>query len=138
MHKIHAYVAQGCEENIVEGIGMGNLSPFLYSQLLTDEYAAKILTAIMKSPLSAQKLSEMLGIPIAACYRRIKLLEQHGLIMCKERKLSQQGKRINMYISMVKNAYIFFEDGKLRVRLELVSGVNKEFEDKGENEGNEV
>ncbi|MEM3851560.1 MAG: winged helix-turn-helix domain-containing protein [Methanomassiliicoccales archaeon] len=117
---------------------MGDVNAFLYSQLLTDEYAAKILTAIMKAPMSAQQLSEMLGIPIAACYRRIKLLEHHGLIVCKERKLSQQGKRINYYVSMVKNAYIFFEDGKLRVRLELTSGVNREFEDKGENQGDGV
>lgn len=113
---------------------MSNGSPFLYSQLLTDEYAAKILTAIMKAPRCAQELSEYLGIPIAACYRRIKMLEDNGLIICKERKLSQQGKRINYYISMVKNAYIFFENGKLRVRLELVSGVNREFEDRGKSE----
>ncbi len=105
------------------------MTPFIYSQLLTDEYAAKILTAIMKTPRSAQQLSDSYGIPIAACYRRIKMLERYGLITCKERRLSQQGKRINYYLSMVKNAYIFFEDGRLRVRLDLISGVSREFED---------
>lgn len=114
------------------------MTPFIYSQLLTDEYAAKILTAIMKIPRSAQQLSESYGIPIAACYRRIKLLERYGLIMCKERKLSQQGKRINYYLSMVKNAYIFFEDGRLRVRLDLVSGVSREFEDGRDDESEQV
>lgn len=111
------------------------MTPFIYSQLLTDEYAAKILTAIMKTPRSAQQLSDAYGIPIAACYRRIKLLERYGLIACKERRLSQQGKRINYYLSMVKNAYIFFEDGRLRVKLDLVSGVSREFED-GSDDGN--
>ncbi|MBX8636284.1 MAG: winged helix-turn-helix domain-containing protein [Thermoplasmata archaeon] len=105
------------------------MTPFIYSQLLTDEYAARILTAIMRVPRSAQQLSAAYGIPIAACYRRIKMLEKYGLIECKERKLTQQGKRINYYISAVKNAYIFFEGGRLRVRLDLVSGTTKEFGD---------
>ena len=105
------------------------MTPFDYSQLLTDEYAAKIMTAIMRVPRSAQQLSAAYGIPIAACYRRIRLLEKYGLIECKERRLSQQGKRINFYISMVKNAYIVFEDGRLRVKLDLISGTTKEFED---------
>ncbi len=105
------------------------MTPFIYSQLLTDEYAARILTAIMRVPRSAQELSASYGIPIAACYRRIKMLEKYGLIECRERKLSQQGKRINYYISSVKNAYIFFEGGKLTVRLDLVSGATKEFGD---------
>ncbi len=108
------------------------MTPFIYSQLLTDEYAAKILTAIMKVPRSAQQLSASYGIPIAACYRRIKLLERYGLIACKERRLSQQGKRINFYLSMVRNAYIFFEDGRLRVKLELISGVSREFQDESD------
>jgi predicted transcriptional regulator len=111
------------------------MTPFIYSQLLTDEYAARILTAIMKVPKSAQELSAVYGIPIAACYRRIKLLEKYGLIECRERRLSQQGKRINYYISVVRNAYIFFEDGRLRVRLDLVSGVSREFEDKTDEGG---
>lgn len=105
------------------------MTPFIYSQLLTDEYAATILTAIMKTAKSAQQISETYGIPIAACYRRIKMLERYGLITCKERRLSQQGKRINFYLSMVKNAYIFFEGGRLRVRLDLMTGVSREFED---------
>ncbi|MBX8632363.1 MAG: winged helix-turn-helix domain-containing protein [Thermoplasmata archaeon] len=111
------------------------MTPFIYSQLLTDEYAARILTAVMKVPRSAQQLSASYGIPIAACYRRIRLLEKYGLIECRERRLSQQGKRISYYISTVKNAYIFFEGGRLRVRLDLVSGATREFEDKSDESG---
>lgn len=103
---------------------------YLYSQLLTDEYAAKILTALMRRPRSAQELSAEHAIPIAACYRRIRLLEKYGLIQCTQRKLSQQGKRISYYISLVKSAYIFFEEGKLRVRLELTTGISREYGDK--------
>jgi len=92
------------------------------SQLLTEEYAAKILLATMGKPKSAFDLSEKLGIPIAACYRKIKLLEDSGMIVCCERKLTQAGKRISMYKSKVKNAQIVFERNKLTARIEMVDG----------------
>ena len=92
------------------------------TQLLTDEYSVKILVATVRQPRSAQDISMKFGIPIAACYRRIKSLESAGLLVCKERRLSQQGKRVSYYISMLKNAYVFFEDGHLRVKFQLKTG----------------
>ncbi len=65
------------------------------SQLLTDEYAVKILVATVRQPRSAQDIAIKFGIPIAACYRRIKDLEAAGLLVCQERRLSQQGKRVS-------------------------------------------
>jgi hypothetical protein len=92
------------------------------SQLLTDEYSVKILVATLRCPHSAQEISNDYAIPIAACYRRIKELESLGLLECTERRLSRQGKRISYYISLLKNAYVFFENGKLRVRFQLKTG----------------
>jgi len=92
------------------------------SQLLTDEYSVKILVATVRQPRSAQDIALKFGIPIAACYRRIKDLESAGLLVCQERRLSQQGKRVSFYISMLKNAYVFFEDGHLRVKFQLKTG----------------
>lgn len=95
------------------------------SQLLTEEYAAKILLATMGKPKSAFDLSEKLGIPIAACYRKIKLLEEAGMIFCAERRLTQAGKRISMYKSKVKNAQIVFERNRLTARIEMVDGTTE-------------
>ncbi|NLI74141.1 MAG: winged helix-turn-helix transcriptional regulator [Euryarchaeota archaeon] len=92
------------------------------TQLLTDEYSVKILTATVRKARSAQDISNRFGIPIAACYRRIKELEAAGLLVCQERRLSQRGKRVSFYISMLKNAYVFFEDGNLRVKFQLKTG----------------
>src|SRR5512138_1161546 len=92
------------------------------SQLLTDEYAVKILVATVRAPKSAQEIAQRYGIPIAACYRRIKDLEAAGLLVCRERRLSQQGKRVSYYLSMLKNAYVFFENGHLRVKFQLKTG----------------
>lgn len=99
------------------------------------------MVATVRAPKSAQDISEQFGIPIAACYRRIRDLEKFGLIHCTERKLSQQGKRVAYYVSMVKTAHIYYEEGKLKVKLEMKDGSyssrndgwhNIELDDKGE------
>ncbi len=89
------------------------------SKLLTDEYAVKILVATVRGSRNAQQISEQFGIPIAACYRRIRDLELAGLIVCTERRLSQQGRRVSFYVSRVKSASLQYENGKLRVRFSM-------------------
>ena len=97
------------------------------SHLITDEYSAKILIATFRRPKSAIELSQKLGIPIAACYRRIRSLERANLIQCVERLLTQKGKRISVYISQLKNAYISIEDGQMKVRFDMKNGSSEEF-----------
>ncbi len=92
------------------------------SRLLTEEYTSKILMATMGRPRSAFDLSDALGIPIAACYRKIRVLEEAGLIYCSERRLTQSGKRTSMYKSMVRNANITFERNRIRARIEMEDG----------------
>jgi predicted transcriptional regulator len=95
------------------------------SRILTEEYSAKILLATMGKPKSAFELSEKLGVPIAACYRKIKILEDSGLINCVERRLTQAGKRISLYKSNVKNAQILFERNKIRANIEMIDGTTQ-------------
>lgn len=92
------------------------------SQLLTDPYAVKILVATVRAPKCAQDIADQYGIPIAACYRRIRDLEKFGMIVCVERKLSRQGKRVAYYVSMVKTAHVYYEEGKLKVKFEMKDG----------------
>lgn len=97
------------------------------SRLLTEEYSAKILLATMGKPRSAFELSDNLGIPIAACYRKINLLEDAGLVFCSERRLTQAGKRISMYKSRVKNAHIVFERNRIRAKIEMIDGTTEDY-----------
>jgi predicted transcriptional regulator len=103
------------------------MDPLEASRIVTDEYSAKILVATFKRPRSAIELSREYGIPIAACYRRIHALENAGLVRCVERALTQKGKRISLYLSQLRNAYIFFENGRLRVRFQLSNGLIRDF-----------
>ncbi|MCU0861399.1 MAG: helix-turn-helix domain-containing protein [Methanomassiliicoccales archaeon] len=97
------------------------------SKLLTEEYSAKILLATMGRPKSAFELSEKLGIPIAACYRKIRSLEDAGLLVCAERRLTQSGKRMSMYKARVMNAQIIFEKNKIKARLEMIDGTTEDY-----------
>jgi predicted transcriptional regulator len=107
---------------LIPRLGGRSIDLLKTSQLLTDEYAVKILVATVRVPRSAQEISRRFGIPIAACYRRIRDLQKVGLVECKERRLSQEGKRVSFFLSTVKNAYVFFEGGRLRVKFELKTG----------------
>ncbi|MFW9876930.1 MAG: ArsR family transcriptional regulator [Candidatus Thorarchaeota archaeon] len=89
------------------------------SRMLTDEYAMKILAGSFHYPKSAQELSKRFNIPIAACYRKIHDLEESGFLECVEKVLSKDGRRVRLYRSQLKGAYLFFENGKLRVCLNL-------------------
>ncbi|MEI6795959.1 MAG: helix-turn-helix domain-containing protein [Methanomassiliicoccales archaeon] len=96
------------------------------SRLLTEEYSAKILLATTGRPKSAFELSEKLGIPIAACYRKIKTLETSGFIYCTERHLTRAGKRISLYKSKVKVAQIVIEGNRVRTKLEMIDGTTQD------------
>lgn len=100
------------------------MNPLAVTKLLSDEYSVKILTATFKLPRSANYLSVKFDIPIAACYRRIRELEELNLISITERILTPRGKRVSLYRSNLKSAYLTFENGKLKALLEL-SGHNR-------------
>ena len=97
------------------------------ARILGDNYSAKILIAINTKPKTALEISEVYGIPIAACYRRINNLLEHGFIVKDERYLTQEGKRTWKYLSNVHQVNIMYRDGKLRVHCELRNGYADEY-----------
>ena len=86
------------------------------SRLLADDYSQKILVNTYSSPMSAQKLSRICAIPIAACYRRIHELEQAGLISVDREKEVYKGRKVRLYKCLLKTATIKFLNGRFVVR----------------------
>ncbi len=86
------------------------------SRLLADDYSQKILVNTYSSPMSAQKLSRVCGIPIAACYRRIHELEQAGLISVDREKEVYKGRKVRLYKCLLRTATIKFLNGRFVVR----------------------
>jgi len=86
------------------------------SRLLADDYSQKILVSTYASPMSAQKLSRICQIPIAACYRRIHELEQAGLLGVDREKEVYKGRKVRLYKCRLRSATIKFLNGKFAVR----------------------
>ena len=89
------------------------------TQTIMDEYSARTLLGTFDRPASAIDLGRRFGIPIAACYRRIKELEGLGLVCCERTQPTRNGRGLLLYRSRLKSVRIAFEDGKLRARVEL-------------------
>lgn|SRR3990172_1220290 len=89
------------------------------SKLLLDDYALRILVAAQHAPHSTQELSTRHDIPIAVCYRRVATLESMGLLLHVDRVLTQKGKWVRRYRSLLRGAYFFLERGKVFIRFDL-------------------
>jgi len=91
------------------------MDPFGTFRLLLDEYSSKILALTCKQPMNALELSDALGIPMAACYRRIRALREAGMLHEDGRVVSVGGKLVATYRSAVESAEVMLQDGRLRV-----------------------
>ncbi len=84
-------------------------------RLLLDEYSSRILQLTSPKALNAIELSDTLGIPIAACYRRIRVLKDAGMLDEESKVVSVGGKMVATYRSAVESAQVMLQDGRLRV-----------------------
>ena len=96
------------------------MDPLKLSKLFADKYTTKILAEALDGAVSTQELSIKFDIPIAGCYRRIKELEKNGLLKCVATEISSKGKKVRLYRSLVKSAYISYKNGELAVKLKMV------------------
>ena len=78
-------------------------------QTLGNKYSAEILDAT-DEPISAQDLSDELGIPIATCYRRIDELTEHDLLELHDNILSDDRRRIKVYRRNVDEVRVDFDE----------------------------
>jgi len=96
-------------------------------QTLGNKYSAEILDAT-DEPISAQDLSDELGIPIATCYRRIDELTEHDLLELHDNILSDDRRRIKVYRRNVDEVRVDFDNG-LTVTVEERSEVTNKLDE---------
>jgi predicted ArsR family transcriptional regulator len=96
-------------------------------QTLGNKYSAEILDAT-DEPISAQDLSDELGIPIATCYRRIDELTEHDLLELHDNILSDDRRRIKVYRRNVDEVRVDFDD-ELTVEIEERSEVTNKLDE---------
>lgn len=93
-------------------------------RLMLDEYSSRILALTTPRAMHAVELSRTLGIPLAACYRRIRALRNAGVLREEGKALSVGGKLVATYRSCVESAHVLLQDGRLRVVVSA-NGVEK-------------
>ena len=91
-------------------------------RLLLDEHSSRILNLIESQPMNATELSEAIGIPIAACYRRLRVLKEAGMIREDGHAVSIGGKLVVTYKSAVDKAEVMLHDGRLKVVIQASGG----------------
>jgi DNA-binding Lrp family transcriptional regulator len=94
---------------------MPPLDSFDKFRLMLDEYSSQILGLTAPKPMNALELSDALGIPIAACYRRIRVLKEAGILREEGKVESLGGKMVSVYRSSVDKAEVVLQDGRLKV-----------------------
>ncbi len=98
------------------------MEAFEVSQTVMDPYTARILLGTCQEAVSALDLSHRFGIPIAACYRRIRQLEQLGLVYCERALPSRNGKGLQLFRSRLKSVRVTLEDGCLKASVLIDDG----------------
>ena len=94
-----------------------NMDAFDNFRLMLDQYASRILALTSEKPMNATELSDALGIPMAACYRRIRMLKGAGMLREEDKAVSAGGKSASLYRSTVESAEVLLTDGRLQVRI---------------------
>ncbi len=88
--------------------------------VLADEDVQKILKAAYRVPKNPVEISETYGIPIAKTYRKIKVLEDVGLLKKAYVKKDWKGKRSVYYKTSWDDVYVTYNGGSLKIRFETL------------------
>jgi len=86
--------------------------------VLADEYSRKILSILAKNELNAQDISNRLEIPASTTYRKIKNLENLGLVKKTKVIRTLEGLDESYYKSLVSGIDVKFKDGEISCKIE--------------------
>jgi DNA-binding IclR family transcriptional regulator len=90
---------------------------------LGDRYARLILLALMESPRSPLELSSELGIPQATVYRKLRMLEELGLVERDGLALSRSTLRWSCrYRAVIRRAVVTLSPSGIAVEVEALKG----------------
>ncbi|MDH5432281.1 MAG: ArsR family transcriptional regulator [Nitrosopumilus sp.] len=86
----------------------------IFLEILSDKYCRLILESIMNAPKSAIEISRDKEIPLSTVYRRIQQLHDSHMIRTSG-IITDEGKRLFLYKSKIKEVNTRFYDGKITV-----------------------
>lgn len=105
------------------------------TRFMFDSDVERILLGTYKQERTAAQISEMYGIPIATCYRKINELRRVGLLSAVGSKIGRTGKVIKLYKANLQDAYVFYDNGRMKIRFTTILQMAKDFESRFKNVG---
>ncbi|MFC7060033.1 ArsR/SmtB family transcription factor [Halovenus salina] len=97
--------------------GEGAAGPSELFEVLADEYARDILVAADRRPMTAKALSDACDASLTTVYRRIALLEEHGLVK-KHRSVGPGGTHRSKFETTLEGLHVDLSDGELSLSVE--------------------
>ncbi len=88
-------------------------------KIVLDEHSSRILDLTNSRSMNAAEICEVIGIPMAACYRRIRALKRAGMLREDSKKVSPGGKSVVTYRSVLDRAEVVLHDGRLKVYMDV-------------------
>jgi len=88
-------------------------------KIVLDEHSSRILDLTNSRSMNAAEISEFIGIPMAACYRRIRSLKRVGMLREDTKTVSPGGKSVVTYRSALDRAKVVLHDGRLKVFMDV-------------------
>ncbi len=89
------------------------MNPLELAKIASKKSLREIIFLTYCKPSTVKEMSQIIGESMASVYRKVKYLESHKIIRLAGRALTNDGKRVSLYKSRIKEINIIFENGKL-------------------------
>lgn len=96
-----------------------------FLEILGNKYMSAILSRTSVKECSASELSSELKIPLATVYRKLKLLEESGLVENVKTIINISGNEEKFYHCLISEATVNFHNGYLSMKVKMIDHVNK-------------
>lgn len=102
------------------------------TKFVGDVEVEKILLGTCDREMTVRWLSMAYGIPLAICHRKVLVLVNDGLLTETRAHLCQDGKTIKFYRANMENAYVFYDNGRFKIRFKIILNVTKDYRKRSE------
>lgn len=89
-------------------------------KIFVDDKSTKILLAALNRPRSALEICRVTGVPVADVLSRLRFMVKHGWVTVDAYTYDVRGREVPLYRSMLFNALVFVERGKLKATFQMV------------------
>jgi len=107
------------QENMIDIRENIKIREMKLARLLMDQYNLKILSSTTGKALSVRDMAFMYFIPLASCYRKVKELEEAGLLKCEGEQLSRDGKQYKVYKCQVSEFNVSYRNRAVVISMVL-------------------